>query len=73
MGYPLDGGSNAKKKVAHSIRGGLRASCCGECQEVQVRTGTECRGVHNVDGYCSGYLTNTDVVPHGSVITALHA
>jgi len=28
--------------------------CCGECQEVQVQTGTECPGVHYVDdGYCS--------------------
>jgi len=29
-----------RKIVVPSIRGGLRASCCGECQEVQVRTGT---------------------------------
>jgi len=40
-----------RKKVVPSIRGGLRASCCGECHEVQVRTGTECPGVHYVFGY----------------------
>jgi len=36
----------SKKIVVPSIRGGLRASCCGECHNVQVWTGTECRGVH---------------------------
>jgi len=35
------------KKVVLSIRG----VCCGECQEVQVWTGTEFPGVHNVFGY----------------------
>jgi len=39
------------KKVVPSIRGGLRASCCGECHNVQVRTGTECPRVHYVFGY----------------------
>jgi len=29
-----------KTIVVPSIRGGLRASCCGECQEVQEWTGT---------------------------------
>jgi len=29
-----------RKIVVPSIRGGLRASCCGKGQEVQVRTGT---------------------------------
>jgi len=29
----------------HSVSKGLRASCCGECHEVQVKTGTKCRGV----------------------------
>jgi len=29
--------------------------CGGDCQEVQVQIGTECPGVHNVDGYCSHF------------------
>jgi len=41
-----------KKKVVPSIRGGLRASCCGQCHNVQVRTATVCPGVHYVCGYC---------------------
>jgi len=36
------------KKVAPSV-----GVCGGECQEVRVQIGTECPGVHNVDGYCS--------------------
>jgi len=42
MRYPLDGGSNERNRkiVVPSIHGVLRASCCGECQEVQVRTST---------------------------------
>jgi len=38
--------TNIKKLCPPSV--GVR---CGECQEVQVRTGTECPGVHNVFGY----------------------
>jgi len=47
MGCPLQGGRTEKKyiHICALRQWGLRASCCGEWHEVQVRTGTECPGV----------------------------
>jgi len=47
MGCPLHGGHTEKNRKIFlpSVSGGLPAACCGECHEVQVPTGTKCRGV----------------------------
>jgi len=42
MRYPLDGGHNEKKeKNSYTFHPwGFTCSCCGGCQEVQMRPGT---------------------------------
>jgi len=47
MGCPVYGGRTEKNRkiFVPTVSGGLRANCCGQCHEVQVRTGTECPGV----------------------------
>jgi len=47
MGYPLDGGSNENKFLKSCALHSWVLTC------LLLGTGTECRGVHNVDGYCS--------------------
>jgi len=63
MGYPPNGGSNTTfLKLCPSFVG----VCGGKCQEVQEQIGTECPGVHNVDGYCSEIVRNYGMVTLGS-------
>jgi len=66
MGCPLHGGRTEKKeKNIFALRQwgftsvGGRA-CCGECQEIQVPTGTECPGVRT---YVFGYYWIKQRIP----------